>query len=109
MLDTPFSGVVRLDLIGREKEKELINHALSQKDRLRVIYFKGLGGIGKTSLLQYITSLFRDSDSPDYLYSGLIDLYDYDNHSPSNLEGVILGGLMADLSRPRSSRLPDHL
>jgi tetratricopeptide (TPR) repeat protein len=109
MLDTPFSGVMRLDLIGREKEKELINQALGQQNRLRVIYFKGQGGIGKTSLLQFITSLFRDSDNPNYLYSGLIDLYDYDNHSPSNLEGVILNGLMNDLARPRSTRLPDYL
>jgi len=109
MLDMPFSGVARLDLIGREKEKEIINQALSQKGRLRVIYFKGQGGIGKTSLLQYISQLFQNSDSPDYLYSGLIDLYDYDNHSPGNLEGAILNGLMTDLGRERSKPLPDYL
>ncbi len=109
MLDMPFSGVVRLDLIGREHEKELINQVLAQKNRLRVVYFKGLGGIGKTSLLQYITRLFGGSDSPEYLYSGLIDLYDYDNHSPLSLESVILNGLMADLSRPSRQPLPDYL
>ncbi len=109
MLDTPFSGVIRLDLIGREKEKEIINQALGQKQRLRVLYFKGLGGIGKTSLLQYISRFFSQDTSPDYLYTGLIDLYDYDNHSPSNLEGVILNGLMQDLARPRSTPLPYYM
>ncbi|NWJ95585.1 MAG: tetratricopeptide repeat protein [Chloroflexi bacterium] len=109
MLDMPFSGVARLELIGREKEKELINLAMSQRNRLRVVYFKGLGGIGKTSLLQYITRLFSTSDNPDYLYSGLIDLYDYDNHSASSLEDVVLNGLMNDFNRPRSTPLPDYL
>ncbi len=95
MAELPF----RLNLIGREREKTLVDQALADQGSLRVLYFKGLGGIGKTALLQYASEFFAQQPRPDFLYSGIIDLYDYDNHSPSGLEGVILDGLRENLEQ----------
>ncbi len=86
----------RLSLIGREKEKILVDTALANQKQLNVLYFKGWGGIGKTALLQYVSEHFTQPRE-GFLYSGLIDLYDYDNNSSTDLERVILDNLKARL------------
>ena len=61
MADLPF----RLNLIGRDREKTLVDKALADQGSLRVLYFKGLGGIGKTALLQYVSEFFARQPRPD--------------------------------------------
>jgi tetratricopeptide (TPR) repeat protein len=106
MVEAGFSGTARLGLIGREEEKQVIDTAMNQPGKLRVVYLRGSGGIGKSSLLAHIAGYFASAPLPDFVYSGIIDLYDYDSYSSTGLEKIILSGLKTDLERLRQSDLP---
>jgi tetratricopeptide (TPR) repeat protein len=106
MFETGFIGTARLDLIGRETEKQLIDTAMHQKGKLRVVYLRGSGGIGKSSLLAHVAAHFTSAPRSDFVYSGIIDLYDHDSYSSTGLEKIILNGLKTDLERMRQGDLP---
>lgn len=81
-------------LIGRKKYIEQIKGAITNGDeRSYVFYLIGPGGIGKTRILEEVRNIQLEWDGAPFLYSGVIDLYHTDYHSPSGLREGIARGL----------------
>ena len=56
-----------VEFIGREKEIELILHALSPKTRAWIISLTGVGGIGKTELAVQVANILKEQHTFDYI------------------------------------------
>ncbi len=71
-------------LVGRNSTVSMIKDVIYRDTDSHIIYLEGSGGIGKTRILQHVLEL---PDGGDILFaSGLIDLYEYKNHT---IEGLI--------------------
>src|SRR5690349_14539212 len=83
-----------LRLIGREDILKRVISAISHKSsKSHVLYLEGHGGIGKTRLLEEVDNIQKQRKGRKFLWSGIIDLYHEENHSPDNLQKAIAGGL----------------
>jgi tetratricopeptide (TPR) repeat protein len=70
------------NIIGRQDFLVHIRKAIGNRSRQpHVLYFVGPGGIGKTRLLEEVGNLQESIEKP-FLWSGIIDLYHEENHSP---------------------------
>jgi tetratricopeptide (TPR) repeat protein len=87
--------VPRVQLVNRESEQRAIQSALNSPGSLRLLYFFGQGGAGKTRLLQaaeqYIK--FDGKSSPLLRWGGLHDFYHTELHSVTTLQQAIVNGL----------------
>ncbi len=84
-------------IIGRVSFLDAIREAIAdKKGRSRVLYFVGSGGIGKTRLLEEVPNIQKGFKGTPFLWSGIIDLYHEDNHSPDNLKEAIAKGVDPD-------------
>lgn len=81
-------------IIGREDILDNINKAISDKSgQSHVLYLEGPGGMGKTRILQEVGNIQKQITGKKFLWSGIIDLYHEENHSPENLQKAIAQGL----------------
>ena len=81
-------------IIGREDFLDAIRNAITDKaGQSCVLYFVGPGGIGKTRLLEEVANIQREFKGKPFLWSGIIDLYHEENHSPDTLKEAIVRGV----------------
>jgi hypothetical protein len=79
-------------MIGRPGIAAKIQEVIRGDDPCCAFYIMGLGGMGKTRLLEEVeTWQFSDEKRP-VLVSPIIDLYHAENHSPSGLRRAIANG-----------------
>lgn len=79
----------KIPLVGRKAELDALKRKLFSRGDSHMVYFKALGGIGKTRILQELVEVV-DQAGAGYKDTGIIDLYHTDNHSTSDLERVIV-------------------
>ncbi len=95
---TDMSGATRIPLIGR---RALLQDAAQRlgKGGPHLVHFEGVGGIGKTALLEAILDRSREENTRPaaHIASQIIDLYHVDVHAP---EGGLL--LVAEQEDARS-------
>jgi hypothetical protein len=76
----------RISLINRQREIDVIHRALRDGPGLKIIYFLGPGGAGKTRLLEQVSYIVGNSvEGRTTLWGGLIDLYHSETHTPIGL------------------------
>lgn len=79
------------NLIGRQKFVHMIRQAIANDSgKSHVFYFVAAGGMGKTRLLEEVGALPGQQNS--FLWSGIIDLYHSETHSPGGLRAAIARG-----------------
>jgi tetratricopeptide (TPR) repeat protein len=90
-LNRPRIFVPKSRLINRERELRAFNAALSEFPQSRIIYLFGVGGVGKTRLLEEIGRRVDElsSDHP-LIWSRILDLYHADLHSITALQTAIV-------------------
>lgn len=77
------------NFVGREKEQEQVTGLLNKPDgSKRVAYFEGVGGIGKTKLIQKILEENRTSKTDKV--PRIIDFYSTDNRSIDGVRETII-------------------
>lgn len=79
-------------LIGRQQHVQAVLDAIAQKNTCHVIYFTGVGGIGKTRILEEIDAIAKQVGG-SFLWSKIIDLYSAQNHSVGDLQQAIAQGV----------------
>lgn len=85
------SFVRRAKFVDRQPELDAIEAVLKEEHDLRVLYFSGSGGVGKTRLLQEVENLVREiRTTPPLRWTSIIDLYHSDFHSVSGLRTALL-------------------
>ena len=92
-MDTQTLAPRTFKIIGRDEDLNIIKQAIADPagDR-HVIYLVGDGGIGKTRILEEIDE-FQPAFDPPFIWSGIIDLYHTEYHSPGGLREAIVNGL----------------
>ena len=84
----------QVGLINREAERRAIQTDLEDTPHLRMLYFIGEGGVGKTRLLQDAIHFTNGGKASMPLrWGNLLDLYHTELHSVSALQGAIVQGL----------------
>ncbi len=78
-----------IELVGREREKKIIQDALSASNGSQAVFLRGHGGVGKTRLLRWAVDAAQQQG---ILTSGIVDLYHSATHSNSGIECAILLG-----------------
>jgi tetratricopeptide (TPR) repeat protein len=86
---TDFRGATRIPLIGRRAFLQDAERRI-QQGGTHLLYFEGMGGIGKTALLEAILKRSRESGDGDrpargHIAGEIIDLYHVDVHTPEGL------------------------
>lgn len=84
-----FNGARRIPLIGRRDFLQEAERRI-QQGGTHLLYFEGVGGIGKTALLEAILAHSRSEGgnggpAANWVAHGLIDLYHPDVHTPEGL------------------------
>ncbi len=91
--DEPFA-LRTPQIIGRQALLGDIRAAIKNKTgRSYIFYVVAPGGIGKTRLLEEVAVIHRDMDEGAFCWSGIVDLYHTNNHSPGGLRRSIIEGL----------------
>lgn len=86
--------VKRTTLVNRERELRAIRKAIQDAPHLRIIYFSGPSGIGKTRLLEEAGRMVQRIYSSTPLgWSGVLDLYHADLHSVAALQTALVQNL----------------
>lgn len=81
-------------LIGRQNFRQAIYTALADNtDRSHTLYFVGLGGIGKTRLLEEVDVIQHEWTGKPLRVTPIINLYYPEMHSPDGLRQAIAEGL----------------
>src|SRR6266496_3283006 len=81
-------------IIGREDILRRISKIIANPSvKSHVLYLEGLGGMGKTRLLEEVATIQQQGKGKKFLWSGIIDLYHEENHSPDNLQKAIVRGV----------------
>jgi len=81
------SPIATAELVGREKELDIIKKAARDSPHRYIIYITGQGGIGKTKLVQHLLkALPQETDMPLLASSTPVDMYHVTNHT---VEGFI--------------------
>ena len=84
-------------IIGRRQYIDDIRRAIADDTgRSHVLYFVGLGGIGKTRLLEEVAVIQKEWSGKPFRFTGIIDLYYTKYHSPGGLRQAIADGLDPD-------------
>ncbi len=83
----------RVGVIGREVELRAIQNVLDESPHLRILYFTGEGGVGKTRLLEETKHLVDEKTHSPLRWSGILDLYHTELHTTSALQAAIVQGL----------------
>ncbi len=83
----------RVGVIGREVELRAIQNVLDESPHLRILYFTGEGGVGKTRLLEETKHLIDEKKHSPLRWSGILDLYHTELHTTSALQAAIVQGL----------------
>ena len=79
-------------MVGREQElKRLQTHLLSRGES-HFLYYWADGGLGKTRLLEELRQMVKEA-GPGFYSTRIIDLYQTDTHSTSDVERAIIDGL----------------
>ncbi len=92
------TAALRTDrMIGRQKQLNQVKAAIKESKKASVFFIYGIGGIGKTRLLEEIGDFIKKDLKPDEAidvrWSGIIDLYHSDMHSNSRIEERIVANL----------------
>lgn len=87
--------VPQVELVNRESERRAIQTALEDDPHLRILYFVGEGGAGKTRLLREAQNFIQNNGkSPKALrWAGLLDFYHTELHSVTAVQGALIQGL----------------
>src|SRR6185503_13331920 len=81
-------------IIGRHEYVQAIRTAIADRSgRSYVLYFSGVGGVGKTRLLEEVAVLHTTWTGIPFRHTSIIDLYHADYHSPGALRQAIINGL----------------
>ncbi|HIP97359.1 MAG TPA: ATP-binding protein, partial [Anaerolineae bacterium] len=81
-------------IVGRANEIEAIRTALADPEgRTHILYFAGLGGIGKTRLLEEVVHLAAEIGGDFFVHEEIIDLYHPEFHSAEGVQTAIADGL----------------
>jgi len=89
--------VSRVGLINRERELRAMSMALAETHCTRILYLSGLGGVGKTRLLEEAAHLSCEIPTePPLCWGGILDLYHTELHSVFDLQAAIIQGLDPD-------------
>lgn len=92
---TPYVAAQAVPLVGRQPTVEQISALIQQIKKSVLIYITGIGGIGKTRLLDYLLITLRQ-DSKLLVANELIDLYDADNATVEGMVSAIVKVLTND-------------
>ena len=79
-------------VVGRETELALLRDCLHQRGERHYVYVWGMGGLGKTRLLEELQDMVAQA-GPKFQTTGIIDLYHTDLHGTSDVERAIVEGL----------------
>lgn len=79
-------------LIGRTEHVQAISDAIARQNTHEVIYLTGVGGIGKTRILEEVDRIASERGD-EFLWSKIIDMYNAQNHSVGSLQQTIAQGL----------------
>src|SRR5262245_17327027 len=101
---TEKSQFPKIDLIERDIEKKLICDSVREvvEGASRVLYFEARGGLGKTRLLQDYPVIVAQ-DSLHVLTADTIDMYDFENRKPIEIERKIVDSLKTAAKKQRMS------
>lgn len=84
-------------LIGRDNLVETLRNAIGDTTgQSQALYFMGMGGIGKTRLLEEVDVIKKDWQGQPFRCTPIIDLYHSEHHSPSGLRKAIINKLDPD-------------
>lgn len=96
--------VGKTELINRTTEIDSIRHSL-QANGLRIVYFVGDGGSGKTRLLEEVGTLeYQFRLSTPLRWSNILDLYHTDLHNTSTLQDTLTDRLDPEQEHFKSYR-----
>jgi len=79
-------------IVGRGRELGAIKDAVAGEGT-HILCFVGSGGIGKTRILEEVTSLQSEPDALPFRWGGIIDLYHSEFRSPEGIEWAIVARL----------------
>lgn len=79
----------KIPLVGRTKELDNLKKKLFSRGDSHAVYFVASGGVGKTRILLELVEMVNQAGA-GYLSTGIVDLYHTDNHSPSDLERILV-------------------
>ena len=85
----------KIDLIERDAEIDLMremSRSVIETGERRVLYFEAGGGLGKTRLLQDYPKIVAQ-DASRMLVADVIDMYDFENWRPIEIERKIVNSL----------------
>ncbi|MBN1286796.1 MAG: ATP-binding protein [Anaerolineae bacterium] len=91
--DSDIARPLRIDLVGRKTEMEMIKLALEDYGTTHILVFRGPGGIGKTYLLEAAQKLAQSPGYPTIAVSNLVDLFLSTMHSNAGIEYAIINNL----------------
>jgi tetratricopeptide (TPR) repeat protein len=81
------------EIIGRDRQVQLIRQAITDQLNTYVIYIVGAGGIGKTRLLEEIGVILAKWEGKPFSWSNIIDLYHAEYHTPLGVQAAIVHAL----------------
>lgn len=85
------ASVQRVGFINRTEEMEAIRNAIDESGTIRLLYFYGPGGIGKTRLIEQVkTEIEKYPRKKRPYWGGMYDLYHADLHDVLELQSEIV-------------------
>lgn len=81
------------EIIGRNNQVQLIKQVIMDLLNAYIVYIVGVGGIGKTRLLEEIAVIRQQWQEEPFLWSNIIDLYHPEYHTPLGVQAAVIQAL----------------